>query len=190
VPGPAIAATQYILDKSASRFSVRAFASGMLAAMGHNPTIAIRDFTGELHFDPAAPKDASLSMQIRADSLEVTDEIKRKDRLEIESNMRQKVLETSKFPVIFFASTQASADQLGEGRYRVALHGNLSLHGVTGPLQIITQLTMLGDMLRASGEFTILQSSYGIARISVGGGALTLKDELKFSFDMVARKQE
>jgi hypothetical protein len=45
-------------------------------------------------------------------------------------------------------------------------------------------------MLRASGEFTMRQSDYGIKPISVAGGALKVKDELKFSFEMVARKKE
>jgi hypothetical protein len=45
-------------------------------------------------------------------------------------------------------------------------------------------------MLRASGEFLLSQSSYGIKPVSVAGGALKLKDELKFSFEIVARKQE
>jgi hypothetical protein len=46
------------------------------------------------------------------------------------------------------------------------------------------------DMLRAYGEFSILQSNYGIPLVSVAGGTLKLKDELKFTFDIVARKQE
>ena len=44
-------------------------------------------------------------------------------------------------------------------------------------------------MLRASGEFTVRQTDYGIKPVSVAGGALKVKDELKFSFDIVARKQ-
>jgi polyisoprenoid-binding protein YceI len=72
----------YVLDKSASRFTVRAFATGMLSALGHNPTIAIRDFSGDVTFDPANIEKASLRLQIRADSLEVTDDIKSKDRKE------------------------------------------------------------------------------------------------------------
>ena len=44
--------------------------------------------------------------------------------------------------------------------------------------------------VRASGEFSLLQSNYGIPPVSVAGGALKLKDELKFAFDIVARKQE
>ena len=48
---PGTAVSQYLLDKGASRFTVRAFAGGMLSAMGHNPTIAVRDFTGEVNVD-------------------------------------------------------------------------------------------------------------------------------------------
>ena len=70
------------------------------------------------------------------------------------------------------------------------MNGNLSLHGVTRSVPVTAQVTLIGDMLRASGEFSILQSDYGIPPVSVAGGALKLKDELKFAFDIVARKQE
>lgn len=180
----------YLIDKSASRFTVRAFATGMLSALGHNPTIAIRDFTGEANLDPAAPGQASLRIQIKADSLEVVDEISAKDRREMESTMKQTVLESAKYPEIVFESVKASVDQMGEGRYKLTIRGNLSLHGVTSTVPVTAQVTVNGDMLRAYGDFTILQSDYGIAPVRVAGGALKLKDELKFSFDMVARKQE
>ena len=52
------------------------------------------------------------------------------------------------------------------------------------------RIAVFDEMLRASGEFTLNQSDYGIKPISVAGGALKVKDELKFSFEMVARKQE
>jgi polyisoprenoid-binding protein YceI len=183
-------ADHYLLDKGGSRFAVRAFASGMLSAMGHSPTIAIRDFSGEVTFDPAAPAQASLQIQIKAESLEVTDDISNKDRREIETTMNQKVLESSKHPAITFESTGASAEQLGEGRYRIALNGTLSLHGVTRRLPVTAHVTVDGGTLRAYGEFSILQSDYGIEPVSVAGGALKLKDELKFAFDIVSRKQE
>ena len=48
----------------------------------------------------------------------------------------------------------------------------------------------MGEMLRASGDFTLKQSDYQIKPVSVAGGALKMKDELKFSFEMVARKKE
>jgi hypothetical protein len=45
-------------------------------------------------------------------------------------------------------------------------------------------------MLRISGDFTLRQSDYGIKPVSFAAGALRLKDELKFNFEMVARRQE
>lgn len=181
--------THYLLDKSASLFTVRASATGMLSALGHNPNIAIRDFSGEADFDPAAPETASLRIDIRADSLEVTDDIKAKDRREMESTMNQKVLESTKYPTILFESGVAAATPLGNGRFQLKMDGTLSLHGATGRVSVPAQVALLGDRLRASGEFTLLQSDYGIRPVTVAGGALKLEDELKFAFDIVAEKQ-
>ena len=185
-----VAVAHYLLDKSASRFTVRAFASGMLSALGHDPTIAIRNFTGDVTFEPSAPEQGSLRVEIQADSLEVTDDIKSKDRKEMESTMNEKVLEVSKYPTITFESKVTSAKELSEGRFQVNLSGTLSLHGDTGTVSVATQVTLFGDMLRASGEFSVSQRDYGIPLVSVAGGALKLKDELKFAFDIVARKQD
>ncbi len=184
------AAVGYRLDSSASRFTVRAFAGGMLSALGHSPTLAIRDFNGEIGFNPAAPERATLKMEIRSDSLEVMDDIKSSDRREMQDTMNRDVLQADKYPAITFESTSAGVDKIGDGRYKVALNGSLTLRGVTRNVPVIAQVTTSGDLLlRASGEFSILQSEYGIPPVSVAGGALKLKDELKFSFDIVARKQ-
>ena len=40
--------------------------------------------------------------------------------------------------------------------------------------------------MRAKGEFTLKQTDYGIKLVSVAGGALKIKDELKFTFDVLA----
>jgi hypothetical protein len=45
------------------------------------------------------------------------------------------------------------------------------------------------DSFRAYGEFTLLQSDYGIRIASIAGGTLKLQDELKFSFYVVGRKE-
>ena len=63
------ATLRYALDKSSSKFTVQAFAAGMLSAMGHSPTFAVRDFSGEAAVDPDAPAQASLNLKIRASSL-------------------------------------------------------------------------------------------------------------------------
>jgi len=179
----------YTIDPIISRFTVRAFASGMLSALGHNPTLAIRDFEGEAMFSPDAIDDSRLVLRIKAGSLSVTDKIGDKDRRELESTMNQDVLETSRYPEIVFESSKISSSKPGDGQFFVNMVGTLTLHGVSNSQPVAAQISLTGDMLRAHGEFTILQSTYGIKPISVAGGALKVKDELKCAFDIVARKK-
>jgi polyisoprenoid-binding protein YceI len=179
----------YAIDPGVSRFTVRAFASGMFSAFGHNPTIAIRDFEGEARFSPEAIEEARLVIRIQAASLTVTDKMSDKDRRELELTMNQDVLETSRYPEIIFESTKVSASKAGDTQFFVNLVGALTLHGVSNDQAVATQVSLTGDMLRAHGEFSVLQSAYGIKPVSVAGGALKVKDELKCSFDIVARKK-
>ena len=74
--------------------------------------------------------------------------------------------------------------------YSAVLKGSLTLHGVSRSQPINVRVALLGSMLRASGDFSLNQTDYGIKLVSVAGGALKLKDELKFSFEIVARRQE
>lgn len=168
-----------------SRFTVRGFAGGLLSGLGHNPILAIREFTGEARWDPAAPERGSLRLRIQAVSLAVQNDISDKDRREMERVMREEILEVDTYPEISFESASVSASPNG----RVEIEGTLTLHGVTRRERIPAQLAITGEMLRAFGDFSIRQTDYRIKLASVAGGALKLKDELKFTFDMVARKK-
>jgi len=186
---PAAAEVRYVIDARISRFTVRAFASGMLSAFGHSPTIAIRDFAGEADFSPDKLESASLHVVAKAASLSVTDDVSDKDRREIEREMQEGVLESAKYPEIVYDCSRVSADHPGNGQYSIKLQGNLTLHGVTQSQTIPARVAVTGDMLRAFGEFSLRQSDYNIKAVSAIGGGLKVKDEVKFSFDIVARKQ-
>ena len=93
-------AVRYAINPKISRFTVHAFASGVLSAFGHNPRIAIRDFSGEAQFDAEHFEDATLRIAAKAASLEVADDISDKDRREMERQMQQDVLESSQYPDI------------------------------------------------------------------------------------------
>jgi polyisoprenoid-binding protein YceI len=179
---------RYLIDPRLSRFMVQAYAGGFLSGFGHNPTIAIRDFTGEAAFSPEAPEQSSLCLKIRADALEVTNDVSDKDRREIERTMKEEVLEAARFPDIVYRSSVASVSELGPSRCRMNLNGKLTLHGVTRDQQLVADMSLSGDTFRAFGNFSVLQSNYGIKLVSVAGGVLKVKDELKCSFDIVARK--
>jgi polyisoprenoid-binding protein YceI len=186
----AVQADRYVIDSRASRFTVEASATGLLARMGHNPVIGIRDFSGEMKFDPDKLEAGSFRLVIKSASLSVQNDISDKDLREIERLMNQEVLETAKFPEIVYEATSISVTKMADMLCSATLNGNLTMHGVTRNQTIVVRVALLGSMLRASGDFTLDQTDYNIKLVSVAGGALKLKDELKFSFEMVARRQE
>jgi polyisoprenoid-binding protein YceI len=192
---PAVQATEtsadrYVIDSRASRFTVQASATGLLARMGHNPIIGIRDFSGEMQFNPDKLEAGGFRLVIKSASLSVQNDISDKDLREIERLMNQEVLETAKFPEIVYEATSISVAKMADMLCSATLNGNLTMHGVTRNQTIVVRVALLGSMLRASGDFTLDQTDYNIKLVSVAGGALKLKDELKFSFEMVARRAE
>ena len=185
--GPEI--VRYTLDTGVSRFTVRAFASGMLSAFGHSPTFAIRQYSGEVQFNPETPEGANLRLAIKSASLQVVDNISDKDRREIEGEMRDRVLEISKYPEIVYECSRVTVNKVGGDQYSVTLNGDLTLHGVTRGQPVTAKVVVTGDMLRAFGECSLRQSDYNVKLVSALGGGLKVKDEVKLSFDLVARKR-
>jgi polyisoprenoid-binding protein YceI len=180
------AAVRYRIDASRSRFIVRGSADGLLSMFGHDPVIAIRGFGGDARFHPVTLESASLLMLVQADSLAVANKVSDKDRREMERAMRDDLLEIARYPEIVFMSTSISTSGAGEGRYWAGIVGELTLHGVTRQHSIDAQLTLSQGSLRAQGEFALRQTDYNIKPVSVAGGTLKMKDELKFSFDIFA----
>jgi polyisoprenoid-binding protein YceI len=184
------AADRFVIDSRSSRLTVRTFASGILAAMGHNPTIGIREFSGEVKFDPEQLKAGDFRLDVKSRSLTVEDDISGKDRREIEGVMHEEVLETGKFPEIHYEAAGISVAKVGDTLYSASLQGKLTLRGVTRAEPIAARVALIGSMLRASGEFSLNQSKYDIKPVSVAGGVLKLKDELRFQFEIIARRWE
>jgi polyisoprenoid-binding protein YceI len=180
----------YVIDARLSRFTVQAFAGGLLSALAHSPRFAIRELSAEAWLCPEDLSWASLRMEIRADSIKLLDEVSDKDRREIERVMREEALETAAYPTIVFQSAGVAATRIDDGQYNLDLKGDLSLHGVTRDVTIPGHLAFIGDTMRAFGEFPLAQTDYKIKLVTVAGGVIKVKDELKFAFDLVARKQE
>ena len=176
---------RYIIDPRISRFTVRAFATGLLSALGHSPTIRIKDFQGEVRYVPDSLEGAGLSLSIDVRSLSVQDQISDNDRREMERQMNEEVLETTRFPEIVYECSRVS----GTGG-TVTLEGQLTMHGVTRNEPVEARFYTMGNLLKAAGEFTVRQTDYNIKLVSAVAGTLRLKDELKLAFDIAARKQQ
>jgi polyisoprenoid-binding protein YceI len=178
----------YRVDAAASKFTAQAFAQGLFSAFGHDPLLAIRDLQGEAQFVPGSFADAALTLIINARALAVLNDVKEKDRQEIERTMQSEVLESSKYPEIIFASNNIVMTRAGEARYRARVIGALTLHGVTqNNLWLNGEVVFDGDSLRTKGDFAVKQTDFRIKPVSVAGGTLKLKNEVKCSFDVVWR---
>ncbi len=181
---------RYVVDKGQSRLTVKAFAGGMLAAFGHNPVLGMRDIAGEAQLDPETPGAGKVSFRVRPESLEVLGDVKSSDRRDIEKAAREEVFETSKYPEIVFECDKVLASQAGVGYYRLDAPGELTLRGSTQRQLVSGHASLHGDLLRINGETLLRQTAYGVKLYAAAGGALKVKDEVKVSFEIVARLQD
>jgi polyisoprenoid-binding protein YceI len=175
---------RYRLDPGQSRFTVQAFAAGMLSFLGHSPTFAVRDFSGVVSFERGRAEEMRLELTVRADGLALVDQVRDADRREIEGTMRRDVLETAAYPEIRYEAAQVSADAVARGHYRAHIGGRLSLHGVTRPQPVDAELLVFDDGIRLRGESSLRLSDYRIRPVTALGGTIRLKDELRLSFDL------
>jgi polyisoprenoid-binding protein YceI len=176
---------RYKIDPSRSRFTVQAFAAGLLSAFAHSPTFAVRGYGGEMHLGSTA-QSLELELSVNPGSLELEDRVSDSDRREIEARMRSEVLKISRYREIRFRGQAVRGEAIGQGRYRLAIAGDLTLHGVTRPHQVDAELIVFGDGLRLGGGSTLRMSDYGIRPVTALGGTIKLKDELRLPFDLAA----
>jgi polyisoprenoid-binding protein YceI len=181
--------TVYTIRPEKSQFTVYAFRGGLFGRFGHDHTIAIRDFEGEITLMPDVIEPAKITLTVQTKSLKVIDDIKEDERQEIEHNMYTKVLVVDQYPEIVYHSEAITVDKMAEDLYDATMVGSLDLHGVNRPKILTAQVTIDGDMLRATGEFMVKQKDYNIKPISVLGGTIKVKNELKFTFDIIAERQ-
>ncbi|APW62962.1 YceI family protein [Paludisphaera borealis] len=181
---------RYVFDKRQSQFTVQAFKTGLLSTFGHSPTFAVGDYSGEARFGAGGLASFSLELTVVADSLSLLDRVGVTDRREIESRMRDDVLETRAHPEIRYRAERLADERIAPGRYRIRIGGPLSLHGVTHPHQIDAELTVFNDALQLRGGCALRLSDYQIKPVSALAGAIKLKDELQLTFDLNAPKEE
>lgn len=188
ITAPRFSEGRYKVNARESQFIVRAFAGGLFSALAHDHTIAIRDFSGEARFTYGTVEPASLQLTIKSASLAVMDKVSDSDRQKIEDTMRREVLAVDQYPDIVFRSTSVSASRIEEGKYQTKISGDLTLHGTTRAITMDANVTFYEASLRAQGQFTVRQSDFGIKQVSVAGGTVKVKNELKLAFNIVANR--
>jgi polyisoprenoid-binding protein YceI len=179
----------YRLDAARSKFMIRAFAGGPLWFKGHDHFVQARDFKGEARLTPGSVGPASLTLDVRAASLVETREVFTEEQKKIiNGELRDLVLEPDKYPDITFRSTDVTVEPRGGDLFALKLGGDLTLRGITRHVTIPAEVTLRGDELRARGEFEIKRGDFKVPATSAFHGTVRIRDKLKVSFDIVARR--
>ena len=161
------------IDSTGSKLIVHAFKTGLFSGFADNHEIEAPIAEGSI--DEAAPR---VKFVVESRTMKVLDpQLSAEKRQVIQARMvGPEVLDVERFPKITFESTKV--DRTGEGQFLV--EGRLSLHGVTRPVSVKVR----SENGRYLGTCTLKQRDYGIEPISIVGGTVKVKDELKIDFDI------
>ncbi len=169
-------ASSHSIDTASSVLTVHVLKSGFFSAFGHEHRVSAPISKGSLSTGEAA----AVELAVDARKLLIVDkDVSDKDRAEIQKTMRgPEVLDSEKFPEIRFRSEKVS--RAGDG-WRIS--GNLTLHGQTHPVEVSVKES--GGHYQGSAQ--VKQTDFGITPVTVAGGAVKVKNELKIEFDIVGQ---
>ena len=162
------------IDVDHSSLKIHVSKSGFFSAFAHNHEIEAPLVSGEVQIT------GTPSVELRVDTrkMRVLDpEASESTRAQIQKTMEgSQVLDAARFPEIHFLSTNVEAKAADQWVVR----GTLELHGQTHP---VTADVSLKDG-RYLGTTTFKQTAFGITPVTVGGGTVKVKDELKIEFSI------
>lgn len=185
---PTAAEAPYRIDTRKSQLFVQAEAGGVLGAFAHDHKFQVRTFSGTVNAPSKGLSSGSIDLTIAADSLALLDKESDGDRKEIEGNMKEKVLETARFPRIVFRSVGVTVESSTDAVSQLKVVGDFGLHGVGHRITLPVAVVVKGDSVRATGSLKFRQTDYGITPYTAAVGTIRVKDEVTVSFDIVATR--
>jgi polyisoprenoid-binding protein YceI len=80
----------------------------------------------------------------------------------LDQKMQTQVLESQKYPEIFFHPEKSVSTPAGQGEQHLTLIGSFNIHGADHPLKVETLLTMQGDQAAATTDFDVPYVEWGM----------------------------
>jgi len=175
----------YAVDPHASLVAVTVRRAGLMARLGHDHVVASHTLAGFV-----APDAGSADVSFRIDQMTVDEpQLLRDAGIDKQpspqavegtrTNMLGPVLEAQRYPMVTLHAQQQADKQL-----RVAV----TLHGATRSLALPATVRVDAAQVIASGTARLKQTDFGITPFSVGGGLLSVQDELEVRYHIVARR--
>jgi len=174
----------FTIDAERSEVVVEVRRAGTLARLGHDHVMVAHRVRGYV-----APQEARADLYLRLDELAVDEEEARRavgfdtnptsEQIEgTRQNMLHREIDAAQHPFVVVHVTHA-----GQPQAAVAIE----LNGVTRAVPVAMQTTAASDEVRARGSFSIEQTAFGIAPLSLAGGAIQVADRVDLEFTIVAR---
>jgi len=166
------------IDTPHSSITVHVYKTGFFSAFAHNHEIQAPIQTGEVK-ESDGP---SVDLRVDARKMRVLDpEASQDTRAQIQKTMQgPEVLDADRFPDVRFQSTTVEA----KGADHWIVYGKLDLHGQTH--RVTVDVTLKDGFYR--GLATFKQTAFGISPVSVAGGTVKVKDEVKVEFQIALVK--
>jgi polyisoprenoid-binding protein YceI len=176
----AVHSGNYRLGPDRGRILLRTFRQGAAARAGHDLTIEVARWSGDLTVDEQS-RPSGLDVRLDMTSLTVLEgqgglkPLTDRDRRDIEATARRELAADR------YREARFQAEKFTPGAGGGAITGTLTLHGVARPLWL--QVRENGDgKYHASGSVT--QSEYGIKPYTGFFGALRLRDAVDMHIDV------
>jgi len=174
------------IDVAHSSITVHVQRGGVFGFTGDNHEIHAPISKGKV--DEAAK---SVDFQVETAKMQVLDpKMDPAKRTQVQEKMLgPDVLDSAHYPLIEFSSTSVQSDKTGHW----FVTGNLKLHGqshpvtvqVSEPVEEVSASAPRPKVRHYSGTASLKQSDYGIKPVSIAGGTVKVKDEIKIDFQIV-----
>ncbi len=157
----------------ASSLTVYAYKTGLFSFAAHDHVISAPITSGEVVLTEGAQR---VRLVVDARGMKVLDpKLDVDKRAEVQATMHSaKVLDTAAYPQIIFTST--AVRRVDASTWQVT--GTLELHGAKQSLTFA--VTERGGAF--TGEARFKQTAFGITPVSVAGGSIKVKDEVRIEF--------
>lgn len=177
----------FTFDATASEIAVILTQEGMISRRYPTHKVLAKSFNGKVEL----PKDETkLTVELETDPKQLTNvdaAMGDFERKEFHNVLRNQILESDKFPSIKFASVSVSNVQSDGDKRSFTLTGDLTVHGTTKRVSFPVNATISEKELRATGEEKLKLTDFGLKPFEKGLGLIKIADELKVSFNVVAK---
>lgn len=169
---------------------IRTKREGAAARMGHDLTLTATRWSAVVAVDGESPRSSRVRATIESESLVVTEAtggaigLSPSQKVEVEANIREKILHSAKHPEITFTSTSIDGDSAGG-----SVTGDLALAGKTRPVTLAVRLDDSSGNPTVSATTSIVQTEFGIKPYSAMLGALKVKDVVELAIDVRLPRQ-